>query len=33
VRGTVLNGAATAVSLPGGRAGNALTSWAELKRQ
>ena len=33
LRGNVLNGAATAISLPGGRIGNALTQWAELKRQ
>jgi CubicO group peptidase (beta-lactamase class C family) len=33
LRGDTLNGAATAVSLPGRRAGNALTSWVELKRQ
>lgn len=33
LRGNVLNGAATAISLPGGRIGNALTQWAELKKQ
>ncbi len=33
LRGDVLNGAATAISLPGRRLGNALTQWAELKRQ
>jgi len=33
LRGGVLNGAATASSLPAQRAGNALTSWAELRRQ
>ncbi len=32
LRGEVLNGAATAISVPGNRAGNALTSWAELTR-
>jgi hypothetical protein len=30
LRGNVLNGAVTAVSQPGKRPGNALTSWAEL---
>ena len=33
LRGDVLNGAMTAVSLPGTRVGNALTHWVELKRQ
>jgi CubicO group peptidase (beta-lactamase class C family) len=33
LRGDALNGAATAISLPGRRLGNALTQWAELKRQ
>jgi CubicO group peptidase (beta-lactamase class C family) len=32
LRGSVLNGAASAISLPGKRAGNALTSWVELKK-
>jgi len=32
-RGDVLNGAVTALSVPGRRAGNALTHWAELKKQ
>ncbi|MBI1786334.1 MAG: hypothetical protein HYR60_02130 [Acidobacteria bacterium] len=31
--GGVLNGAATAISRPGPRAGNALTSWVELKKR
>jgi hypothetical protein len=31
-RGAVLNGPVSAISLPGKRAGNALTSWAELRR-
>jgi len=31
--GDVLNGAVTARSLPGKRVGNALTQWAELKKQ
>lgn len=33
LRGNVLNGAATAISVPGRRVGNALTQWAELKKQ
>jgi CubicO group peptidase (beta-lactamase class C family) len=33
LRGDSLNGAATAISNPGRRAGNALTSWIELKRK
>ncbi len=33
LRGDTLNGAATAISSPGRRAGNALTSWIELKRK
>lgn len=33
LRGDELNGAITAMSLPGKRVGNALTHWAELKRQ
>jgi CubicO group peptidase (beta-lactamase class C family) len=33
LRGAVLNGPASAVSLPGRRAGNALTQWVELKKQ
>ena len=33
LRGDLLNGAATAISSPGRRAGNALTSWVELKRK
>ncbi|MGH9718851.1 MAG: serine hydrolase domain-containing protein [Bryobacteraceae bacterium] len=32
LRGSVLNGGATAMSLPGKRAGNALTQWVELRR-
>jgi len=32
-RDAVLNGSVTAVSLPGQRAGNALSHWAELVRQ
>lgn len=32
LRGETLNGAVTAVSLPGRKAGNALSHWAELKR-
>jgi len=31
-RGGVLNGPASAISLPGKRNGNALTSWVELKK-
>lgn len=33
LRGDVLGGAMTAVSLPGKRVGNALTHWVELKKQ
>ena len=33
LRGDVLNGAASAISTPGRRAGNALTQWVELKKQ
>jgi CubicO group peptidase (beta-lactamase class C family) len=33
LRGDVLNGAASAISLPGRRAGNALSQWVELKKQ
>jgi hypothetical protein len=33
LRGNLLNGAATAVSLSGRRVGNALTNWAELRKQ
>lgn len=33
LRGEALNGALTAQSLPGKRAGNALTHWVELKKQ
>jgi CubicO group peptidase (beta-lactamase class C family) len=33
LRGDVLNGAMTALSLPGRRVGNALTHWVELKKQ
>ncbi len=33
LRGNVLNGAMTALSLPGKRVGNALTHWVELKKQ
>jgi hypothetical protein len=33
LRGDVLNGPASAISLPGRRAGNALTQWVELKKQ
>jgi len=33
LRGGVLNGPATAVSLPGRRVGNALTQWVELRRE
>ncbi len=33
MRGNILNGAATAVSSPGNRAGNALTSWLEVVKQ
>ncbi len=33
LRGDALNGALTARSLPGRRVGNALTHWAELKKQ
>jgi hypothetical protein len=32
-RDAVLNGSVTAISLPGRRAGNALSHWAKLKRQ
>jgi CubicO group peptidase (beta-lactamase class C family) len=32
LRGNVLNGGMTALSLPGRRAGNALTHWVELKK-
>ena len=32
LRGNVLNGPASAISLPGARAGNALTSWVEVKK-
>ena len=32
-RGAVLNGAITAISMPGPRLSNALTSWVELRRQ
>ena len=32
LRGDVLNGPASAVSLPGERAGNALTQWVEVRR-
>jgi CubicO group peptidase (beta-lactamase class C family) len=32
LRGDVLNGAVTAISTPGKRPGNALTSWAELRK-
>jgi len=33
LRGDALNGAVTALSLPGQRVGNALSHWAELKKQ
>jgi serine/threonine protein kinase len=33
LREQVLNGAIIAISLPGQRMGNALSHWAELKRQ
>jgi hypothetical protein len=33
LRGNKLNGPASAVSVPGRRAGNALTSWVELTKQ
>jgi hypothetical protein len=33
LRGQVLNGAITAISLPGPRLGNALSHWIELKKQ
>jgi CubicO group peptidase (beta-lactamase class C family) len=33
LRGDVLNGAASAISLPGRRAGNALSQWVELTKQ
>jgi CubicO group peptidase (beta-lactamase class C family) len=33
LRGDVLNGPASAISLPGRRSGNALTQWVELKKQ
>jgi hypothetical protein len=33
LRGDVLNGAASAISMPGRRSGNALTQWVELKKQ
>jgi hypothetical protein len=33
LRGSVLNGAASALSQPGRRAGNALTQWVELKKE
>lgn len=33
LRGNILNGAATAISIPGARAGNALTSWVEVVKQ
>jgi len=33
LRGNVLNGAASAISLPGRRAGNALSQWVELEKQ
>jgi CubicO group peptidase (beta-lactamase class C family) len=32
LRGAVLNGPVSAISLPGKRTGNALTSWAELRK-
>lgn len=32
LRGQVLNGAVTAISLPSGRPGNALSHWSELRR-
>ena len=32
-RGSVINGSATAITLPRWKTGNALTSWVELKRQ
>jgi hypothetical protein len=31
-RGAVLNGPVSAISLPGKRPGNALTSWVELQK-
>jgi hypothetical protein len=33
LRGDVLNGAASAISLPGRRAGNALSQWVELSKK
>jgi Beta-lactamase len=33
LRGNVLNGAASAISVPGRRAGNALSQWVELTKQ
>jgi len=33
LRGDVLNGAASAISSPGRRAGNALSQWVELRKQ
>jgi Beta-lactamase class C and other penicillin binding proteins len=33
LRGDILNGAASAISLPGKRVGNALTQWVELKKE
>ncbi|HMV48331.1 MAG TPA: hypothetical protein PKD31_11300, partial [Blastocatellia bacterium] len=33
LRGDILNGGITALSLPGKRVGNALTHWVELKKQ
>jgi hypothetical protein len=32
LRGNVLNGGMTALSVPGRRVGNALTHWVELKK-
>ncbi len=32
LRGTELNGPISAISLPGKRVGNALTSWVEVKK-
>ncbi|NBO66483.1 MAG: hypothetical protein EBU88_16835 [Acidobacteria bacterium] len=33
LRGDLLNGGITALTIPGRRVGNALTFWTELKRQ
>ncbi len=32
LRGNVMNGPASAITIPGGRVGNALTEWVEVQR-